>query len=274
MTADEFTIRPLESNDDFLQCVALQHETWGADFREGVPPSILLCTQKVGGVAAGAFDADGRLVGFVFGLSGVRGGRLAHWSDMLAVREDVRRLGIGVRLKGYQRQQLLEHGIEVAYWTYDPLMSSNAHVNINRLGARPVEYVPDMYGDTTGSPLHAGLATDRFVVEWQLRDPRVEAALAGTPPAESAAAGTPIVNTELVGGIAVPRALELPLSPTVRVEIPEEIQRVKHESIETARAWSESTRRACLHYMECGYQVLGFQRDLEAGRCFYVLKQP
>ncbi|MGD2218255.1 MAG: GNAT family N-acetyltransferase, partial [Gemmatimonadales bacterium] len=146
MTADEFTIRPLESRDDFLQCVALQHETWGEDFEECVPPSILQVSQKVGGVSAGAFDADGRLVGFVFGLSGVRHGRLAHWSDMLAVREELRGRGLGQRLKAYQLSQLLERGIEVAYWTYDPLEAGNANININRLSAFPVEYVPNMYG--------------------------------------------------------------------------------------------------------------------------------
>jgi predicted GNAT superfamily acetyltransferase len=172
MTADEFTIRPLESHDDFLQCVALQHETWGADFVDSVPPSILQVCQKVGGVAAGAFDGEGRLVGFVFGLSGVRHGRLAHWSDMLAVREELRGRGLGQRLKAFQLSLLLERGIEVAYWTYDPLEAGNANININRLAAFPVEYVPDMYGEAT-STLHAGLSTDRFVVEWWLtRDDR------------------------------------------------------------------------------------------------------
>ncbi len=131
-----------------------------------------------------------------------------------------------------------------------------------------------MYGHVPGK-LHAGLTTDRFIVEWELRQPRVEAALAGTPPAESAAAaGTPIVNTELVEGIAVPRVLELPEAAMVRVEIPEDIQRIKRESMESARSWREITQRACLHYMERGHQVLGFQRDVEARRCFYVLKQP
>jgi predicted GNAT superfamily acetyltransferase len=272
MTADEFTIRPLESHDDFLQCVALQHETWGADFVDSVPPSILQVCQKVGGVAAGAFDGEGRLVGFVFGLSGVRHGRLAHWSDMLAVREELRGRGLGQRLKAFQLSLLLERGIEVAYWTYDPLEAGNANININRLAAFPVEYVPDMYGEAT-STLHAGLSTDRFVVEWWLTDPTVGAALEGSPSAEKPDAGAdaPVVNTEIVDGAPAPSELELPDATPVRVEIPWDIQAIKSASLATAESWRVNTRRALLHYQGRAYRVTGFQREPEAQRCFYVL---
>lgn len=271
MTADEFTIRPLESHDDFRQCVALQHETWGADFADSVPPSILQVCQKVGGVAAGAFDGDGRLVGFVFGLSGIRHGRLAHWSDMLAVREELRGRGLGQRLKAYQLSLLLERGIEVAYWTYDPLEAGNANININRLAAFPVEYVPNMYGHVPGK-LHAGLDTDRFVVEWHLTDPLVEAMLTGKAAAD-ADAGTeaPIVNTEIVDGVPTPRDLELPDATPVRVEVPWDVQAIKDISMETAESWRANTRRALMHYQGRAYRVTGFQRDAEARRCFYVL---
>lgn len=274
MTADDFTIRPLESRDDFLQCVALQHETWGEDFEECVPPSILQVGQKVGGVAAGAFDSEGRLVGFVFGLSGVRHGRLAHWSDMLAVREELRGRGLGQRLKAYQLSQLLEHGIEVAYWTYDPLEAGNANININRLSAFPVEYVPNMYGHVPGK-LHAGLTTDRFVVEWWLTDPQVGAALAGSPSAEETDAGAdaPVVNTKIVDGAPAPRELELPDATPVRVEIPWDIQATKTTSMETAESWRVNTRRALMHYQGRAYRVTGFQRDTDARRCFYVLSR-
>lgn len=272
-TADEITIRPLESRDDFLQCVALQHETWGDDFEERVPPSILQVAQKVGGVAAGAFDAEGRLVGFVFGISGVRGGRPVHWSDMLAVREGAQSRGLGVRLKAYQRAALLEQGIEVAYWTYDPLEAGNANFNINRLAAYPVEYVLNMYGHVPGR-LHAGLTTDRFVVEWRLTDPRVDAMLAGTPPAETEAGGVvPIVNSEIVDGAPAPCEPELAGAARVWVEIPWDIQAVKKMSMETARAWRANTQRALTHYLGHGYRVSGFPRDPEGRRCFYLLQR-
>ncbi|UCC83919.1 MAG: hypothetical protein JSW46_03005, partial [Gemmatimonadota bacterium] len=212
-------------------------------------------------------------VGFVFGLSGVRHGRLAHWSDMLAVREEYRGRGLGQRLKAYQLSQLLERGIEVAYWTYDPLEAGNANININRLAAFPVEYVPNMYGHVPGK-LHAGLDTDRFVVEWHLTDPLVEAMLSGKDATDrDAGAEAPIVNSEVVDGDPTPRELELPDADPVRVEIPWDIQAVKNTSMETARSWRTNTRRALMHYQGRAYRVTGFQRDPKAQRCFYVLSR-
>lgn len=266
------TIRPLGSHDDFRQCVALQYEIWGDDFGESAPPSILMVTQKVGGVAAGAFDTDGKLLGFVFGISGVREGRLAHWSDMLGVREEARDLGLGQRLKAYQRERLLDVGIDVAYWTYDPLESRNAHVNINRLGARPVEYVLDMYGEIVRSSLLSGLSTDRFVVEWELNHRRVAEAMTGAAPQLPAAAvAAPIVNAVIEAGGPVPRDLDLVDSASVRVEIPREIHAVKQASLGLAEAWRSATRRAFLHYLPRGYAVVGFRLDPTSERCFYVL---
>lgn len=272
MSVDEITIRPLESQEDYRQCVSLQVEIWGEDFGECAPPSLLMATQKVGGVAAGAFDAGGRLLGFVFGIGGVRDGRPVHWSDMLGVREEVRGLGLGRQLKIYQRERLLANGIQVAYWSYDPLEARNAHINMNRLGARPIEYVPDMYGEAVRGSLLAGLSTDRFIVEWELTHSRVAEALAGGEPEQLVGStGAPIVNTKTIAGNPVPRELVLPDAPEVRVEIPADIQAVKDESPELARAWRGTTRRALVDYMSRGHRVTGFGRDPEAGRCFYLL---
>jgi predicted GNAT superfamily acetyltransferase len=267
-------IRPLESQDDFRQCVALQYEIWGEDFGESAPPSILMVTQKVGGVAAGAFDADGTLLGFVFGISGVREGRLAHWSDMLGVREEARDLGLGRRLKEYQREVLLGNGIDVAYWTYDPLEARNAHVNINRLGAIPTEYIPDMYGEVVRSPRLSGLSTDRFIVRWELSHPRVEAAIAGQSPVVLAhAVSAPIANAEADSGKPVQPELGRPEGRSVRIEVPANVHSVKAKSMEAARAWRLATRGAFLHYLSNGYHVIGFHRDAESGRCFYLLTE-
>lgn len=273
-SATRYVIRPLRTQEEYRACVELQKRTWGESFSEVVPPSILMVSQKMGGIAAGAFDPEGRLAGFVFGISGLRNDRLAHWSDMLAVRRELRGQGLGRRLKAYQRERLLALGIEVVYWTYDPLEARNAHLNINRLGARPVEYVPNMYGET-GSRLHGGLGTDRFVVEWEIASPEVARILGGGVEEEDAFVETPIVNgLEPSSGGPEPRRARRLDAARVRIEIPERIQELKERSAERAREWRDSTREAFLEYLERGYRVEGFRRDPTTGRCFYGLRAP
>jgi predicted GNAT superfamily acetyltransferase len=151
------TVRHLSGAGELDACVQMQRETWGADWV--VPYPMLLVAQKTGGVLAGAFDDDNpTLLGFVFGMAGLVGGETVHWSDMLAVRADARNRGIGRALKAFQRDTVRAMGITTMYWTYDPQVARNAHLNLNVLGAQVTEYVPDMYGP----------GTDRFIVRWSL----------------------------------------------------------------------------------------------------------
>jgi predicted GNAT superfamily acetyltransferase len=166
-------IRPLVSHEERAACVALQRSTWGEGFTDVIPASILKVSQRIGGVALGAFDQDGALVGFVFGLTGIERGRIVHWSDMLAVAPRARNLGLGRRLKEHQRTVIRQMGGDVIYWTYDPLIARNAHLNFNRLGVRLAEYVEDMYG-ITDSALHGGLPTDRVIVAWPTHDHEID----------------------------------------------------------------------------------------------------
>lgn len=269
---DPVVLRPLTSREDYRQCLALQDQTWGERFTERASVAMLMGTQRVGGVAVGAFDTTQRLLGFVFGFNGVREGRLAHWSYMLAVQREVQGRSLGRRLKAYQRATLLASGVEIAYWTYDPLVAVNAHLNLSRLGARAIEYVPDMYGEDTGSELHRNLGTDRFLVEWQLRDPRVEAALAHG----LALDGEELTRAPVVRNPAEDGSLERPLSVarTVLVEIPNDILQVRARSPEEAWRWRQSTRRAFCHYLDRGYVVAGWHRRVGANRSAYVLTQP
>lgn len=265
----DVVLRPFQSRADYEQGVTLQRDTWGQEFTECVPASIMQISQKVGGVVAGAFDAHDALVGFVFGISGLRDGQPAHWSHMLAVRPEYRGQRLGTRLKAFQRELMLEIGIEEIYWTYDPLIAGNAHLNINLLGARPIEYVPDMYGGRTGSELHSGLGTDRFVVEWRLRDPDVERILAGEAPGEPSP-DTPGVTVDAERG-ELPDENTALTAPSVRVAIPLDIQSVKQADPETAQTWRVVTRDALLQCLGRGYRVTGFRRDRSNDRGYYYL---
>ena len=264
LATDGITLRRVASLDEYQTCVAIQEETWGVGFRELVPSAILMIANKLGGVCAAAFGppdgdgAEGPMLGFVFGLTGLKDGVAVHWSDLLAVRREARGAHLGERLKRYQRELVLAVGARTMYWTFDPLVARNAHLNLARLGARAAEYVPNMYGENTGSPLHGALATDRFVAEWDLD--------AGDDRAPAAAADGVLVNPVDVHG--VPMLARFPDADVVHIAVPRDLESLPDD----ARVmWRSVTRAAFLHYLGRGYTVATFDRGDTRVLPHYVL---
>jgi predicted GNAT superfamily acetyltransferase len=256
--------RPLTTHAEYEACVDLQRAIWGSDFRELVAPAMLKIAQKVGGICVGTYERE-QLLGFVYGLTGYVDGEPLHWSHMLAVRVDARDHGIGRALKEFQRDHLRAAKIHRMLWTFDPLVSRNAHLNLNRLGARVVEYVPDMYGANPMSKTDSVIGTDRFVVEWDLDTTTV--------PSEPRSPEDAAVLT-LAGTDETTTPPTIPEGPSVLVEVPEDIQMLKHTEPNEARAWRRLLRAAFLRYADLGYTVEGLVRDRRAGRAFYCLQRP
>lgn len=262
MQSDSIEIRTLRSNEDCQAAADFQREIWGTDYVDIVPGTLLHVVDYVGGLAAGAFEKSGELVGFVFGMNGIRDGDLVHWSHMLGVRESARNSGLGRMLKEYQRTTLRDIGVKRIYWTFDPLMSKNAYFNINRLGAEIVEYVPDMYGRTS-SPLHLGLPTDRLI------------ACLPTSPREGVPRAVPDARTPVL--TAFPKLDDHTVSvrdhapETALIEIPPDILDVLARSPGTAQTWRLAVRDHFQWALAHGYTVTGVHRDAAANRSFFVV---
>lgn len=264
MDADIIEIRPLHSVEECNAAATLQREVWGQDYVDVVPATLLHVVEYVGGLAAGAFDRAGDMLGFVFGINGVRDGEIVHWSHMLGVRERARNLGLGRRLKEYQRKRMHDLGATRIFWSFDPLMSKNAYFNLNRLGAEVVEYVPDMYG-TTSSPLHLGMPTDRLIVSLRTdgRGERRSAVLSADYPVMS----------------AFPRDHDRPMpsnatsTPAVLIEIPADILGVLSRSTSTAAQWRLGVRAHFQWALSNGYAVAGLLRDPLSDRSFYLVSR-
>ena len=225
----EIEIRHCESLAEYEECVRLQRTTWGKDIL--VPSAIFVVAHHTGGQAFAAFDGA-KMAGFTLALAGTRGGEPFLHSHMTAVLTEYQDRGVGRRLKLFQRQDALKHGIRLVEWTYDPLELKNARFNLVRLGAVVRRFIPNCYG-ITDSPMHAGLPTDRFIAEWWLDSDRVKDILADNP------------------------------SPTAgavqRVSIPADISDIKIKNREAAEHIQSEVRVQFEKYFAEGYVATGIE---------------
>lgn len=264
------SIRPLRRYEDFRQCERIQTNVWGA---VSASAELLFVTQKNLGMVLGTF-AGRRLVGFLFAFLGRRHGRLIHWSHMMAVERAYRDRGLGLKMKLAHRHHALEQGIQSIAWSFDPLQSRNAALNLARLGAEVDEYIPNCYGRFP-SAIEKGLPSDRFVMNWRIASRRVQRKLAGERPPLDQAILTPVNRT-------VPDSRGLPVNQPLRlalldsrllVEIPTNTDRMRLLDIKLALRWRLETRRIFQSYLTAGYRVEDFLPPTAASdnRAFYVL---
>src|SRR5436190_19898135 len=164
-------LRGCHGIEDFRACVALQKEVWNFSDADLVPLRMFVVADKIGGQIIAAFDS-GEVVGFGLSVPGYRDGRSYLHSHMLAVLQNYRNIGLGRRIKLFQREDALTRGFELIEWTFDPLEIKNAYLNIEKLGAIARRYNINQYG-VSSSKLQGGLPTDRLVAEWWLKSKRV-----------------------------------------------------------------------------------------------------
>jgi predicted GNAT superfamily acetyltransferase len=266
-------IRLLEKIEDFKKCETAQTSIWGG---LSVAGEVMLVTQKAGGAVLGAF-VGGRLVGFIYALLARHKGQIIHWSHMMGIIPGYRNRGLGLRLKLAHRDLALSQGIRSICWTYDPLQSRNASLNLTKLGARVEEYVVDYYG-RFHSIIEQGLPSDRFVVNWQVASKSVARLVAGGK-SRTELPDVPRVNITGTNskGFPVNRKIHLRyLSPRLLVAIPSDTDLMRTEALPLAKRWRIQTRTIFLNYLSKGYSVNGFHtesQDTGEPLCFYLLRR-
>lgn len=270
------TIRDLRTVEEYQQVIALEQAIWGfTDLADVVTLPVFTITVKRGAILLGAFDDSGRMVGFAYSLVGMKDGRPMQWSHMLGVVAELRSSGLGRQLKLVQRERALAAGYDLIEWTFDPLQAMNAHLNFTKLGVVADEYVRKVYGDST-SVLHRGTPTDRFVVQWRIREPHVERRIAGDRTLVMRAAEVaraPLANTVVIDG-DWPRCAEVILDhDSVRVwaEIPMGFTEMQQCAPERALDWRLQTRDLFERYFARGYRAVDFVLNRESGRGRYLL---
>ena len=247
---------------------------WGDD---GVPTTLQRALQDNGGLVLGAF-ADIYLAGFALSVLGWDGTTLYQHSHETAVRPEYQNHHLGFRLKAFQRDEVLKLGLPEIRWTFDPLQSRNARLNVRLLGGIPDRYHIHYYGQMP-DPLNQGLETDRLRLRWEITSPRVEERLAGKhPSAEDDLArwkrSAAIVETEVGDqGLRRPTAVSEPTGGPAHLEIPFDLATVREHDPAALRPWRHAVRDAFRAAFDVGYRVDDFA-VISAGherRSFYFL---
>jgi predicted GNAT superfamily acetyltransferase len=237
MPQGDFTIRECVSIEDFQQCIELERAVWKDEDIDIMPIRLYMISKACQAPTFGAFDEEGRLVGFVHTMLALMGGTVVYHSHMAAVVEGLRHRDIGFRLKLAQRDRAISSGIPLIVWTFDPLQSRNAHFNVNKLGAIVRRYEENYYGEGVSTVFDAGVPSDRIFAEWWVASPHVESVLSG---------GSPRVTD---GGPAV--------------TLPDDISAVRDRSLDEHRAWRMRVRAEFARSLGSGLIVRAFAWDRE-----------
>jgi predicted GNAT superfamily acetyltransferase len=160
----DYRVEPLTTAPLWRQAAALYRSVFGyQDASYGVNPRLLASLAGNGGSVVGALDPRGKLVAFAYGFLGTDGISTYHYSQAAVVAPALQDQGLGRKLKMAQRDIALQSGTTSMRWSYDPLLTRNAHFNLDVLNATGVAFYPDMYGDD---------GSDRIMINWDLdQDP-------------------------------------------------------------------------------------------------------
>jgi predicted GNAT superfamily acetyltransferase len=172
-------------------------------------------------------------------------------------------------LKLAQRERALARGIGLITWTFDPLQSVNAHLNVGKLGVVSEKYRVNFYGETSSSFLHR-TGTDRLWVSWVLNSERVKRRirerLAPASSSVRAEESEPMVVMGEQGAPVRDESIMLRKPAAVSIQIPGDLVGLQQQAPELAILWREATRWAFTEAIAAGYLVEEFYRPEKDGR--------
>jgi predicted GNAT superfamily acetyltransferase len=271
-------IEPVRTIEESRQVEEIILQAWGGDATISIPDHLTITMAKEGGGLVLLARDGSRPVGFCWGFLSFFGKdqKLKHCSHMAGVVPDYQGRQVGEQIKWAQRISVLEMGINLITWTFDPLETKNARLNLCKLGAVCRQYRRDIYGELRDS-LNYGIATDRFYMEWWLDSPWVESHVNKVHSELSVAEwkqngaimlGQPdgIEDTSLPDGQLLSR---IGKPPYLLIAVPRNYQQMKQQDLELARKWRLRTRRLFEEAFESDYTAI----DLLVGEkfCYYVL---
>ncbi|MBU9712600.1 GNAT family N-acetyltransferase [Evansella tamaricis] len=272
-------ISQLTSVEEMKRIQTLERLIWNMD---PLPYHQTLTVSKNGGLLLGAFDGE-ELVGFSYGFPGWKDGKVYLCSHMLGILPNYQKGGLGRQLKEKQRSLALSMGFDLITWTFDPLESVNAYLNLHKLKGLGASYIENYYGELDDS-LNNGLPSDRFLVEWWIDSPYVDDMdLSETESSSTESIGGKgwLFQPELSkSGYPIPKETNgtFHLDPNVDeyfLPIPQNFQSIKLRDGQLAADWRFISRDWINTLMENGFVAVDLDRKgaSSVGCSLYIFKR-
>ena len=246
----------------------------------------------------GDFKEDNeQLIGFSYGFVGLKNKKIAFrsldnllfYSQYTGVRQDFQHCGLGVLIKEFQRDKLMEiFGIYTITCTYDPLSGINAYRNVHHFGTDIVEYREGSSGEFGGMLNRLDIPCDRFFVSWDLQKkiqrPEYDLeSLIDSGYIALSAGMEEVKGRKGVLRLEVVKDLNLDLDHEfLLVEIPFDFYRILRET-DVAESkvrsipldWRMKTRQVFMTLLGRKYKVIDFRyiQKNKRKRDFYILKR-
>ncbi|CAM4336293.1 GNAT family N-acetyltransferase [Lacicoccus alkaliphilus] len=242
-------IKELNTMEELAMVHDIEHQIWE---QHPVPLHQTFTAVKNGGIMLAAFEG-GEVAGFSYGFAGFRDGKAYLCSHMLGIRPGLRSRKIGEQLKWQQREVAMRKGYDLIRWTFDPLETRNAYLNLTKLNATCNTYVENCYGEMKDG-INKGLPSDRFEVFWHLDSPHV------TRRRSMNVEGAVALNTvkEIGKGCLAycgREVVELE-APVYSLAVPKEFQQLKAADPDLALEWRMKTRERFKALFAAGYAAV------------------
>ncbi|WP_293696105.1 GNAT family N-acetyltransferase [uncultured Agrococcus sp.] len=242
-------VRPVDDLGEFVEIRRLFDFTWGGDpTNPTVTAELLRALSKSGAPVIGAYDAGG-LVGGSVGFFGPPDERALH-SHVTGVLDSARGRSVGFALKLFQRAWAFDRGLAAIMWTFDPLVRRNAHFNIVKLGALPVEYLQNFYGEMHDD-INGTDDSDRLLMRWAVDECASPVCTAEWESVEVALS---------VGSSGGPDVHDVS-GTLVSVAVPHDIELLRRRDPAVAKAWRGAVRREMAQRLSASGRIVGFDAE-------------
>jgi predicted GNAT superfamily acetyltransferase len=244
-------VRELADLDELDAVYRLFNEIWRPDpSNPPVTTELLRALTKAGNYVAGAFDGH-HLVGACVGFFGTPSTTTMH-SHVAGVSAAAMGRSIGFALKLHQRAWAISRRLSSIVWTFDPLVSRNAHFNLMKLGATPTEYLPNFYGGMRDG-INGSDESDRLLVCWELDSLPVNGVAIIREPGDAV-----VALNRSDAGLPVPGSLD---GQNLVVAVPRDIESLRTVDPVAGRQWRMAVRDVLGTLLAEGAHVTGYDKS-------------